>query len=127
MADFIASNDSNPWGGMAEQVLPGIGSYLVTIAIINSCLANANSGANASTRSVFPLERSRLLPAAFGEVPRTHRTPVTAIHLQAIIGIIIAVGLSLYLGNQYPATPGPLNTYLTMGYRSGLSRAGTYL
>ena len=124
MADFIASNDGNPWGGMAEQVLPGIGSLLVTFAILNSCLANANSGANASTRSVFALGRSRLLPAAFGAVHPTHRTPATAIHLQAIVGIIIAVGLSLYLGNQYPRTPGPLNTYFTIGYAIGLLFAG---
>jgi len=127
MADFISANDSNPWGGMAEQVLPGIGSYLVTIAILNSCLANANSGANASTRSVFALGRSRLLPAAFGSVHPTHRTPTTAIHLQAIVGIIIAVGLSLVLANQYPDTPGPLNTYFTIGYAIGLSFAGMYM
>ena len=127
MADFISANDSNPWGGMAEQVLPGIGSYLVTIAILNSCLANANSGANASTRSVFALGRSRLLPAAFGTVHPTHRTPTTAIHLQAIVGIIIAVGLSLVLANQYPETPGPLNTYFTIGYAIGLSFAGMYM
>ena len=127
MADFISANDSNPWGGMAEQVLPGIGSYLVTIAILNSCLANANSGANASTRSVFALGRSRLLPAAFGTVHLTHRTPTTAIHLQAIVGIIIAVGLSLVLANQYPDTPGPLNTYFTIGYAIGLSFAGMYM
>jgi amino acid transporter len=127
MADFISANDSNPWGGMAEQVLPGIGSYLVTIAILNSCLANANSGANASTRSVFALGRSRLLPAAFGTVHPTHRTPTTAIHLQAIVGIIIAVGLSLVLANQYPDTPGPLNTYFTIGYAIGLSFAGMYM
>ena len=103
MADFIGANDGNPWGGMAEDVLPGIGSLLVTFAILNSCLANANSGANASTRSVYALGRSRLIPGAFGTVHPTHRTPATAIHFQAIIGIIIAVGLSLYLGNQYPA------------------------
>ena len=127
MADFISANDSNPWGGMAEQVLPGIGSYLVTIAILNSCLANANSGANASTRSVFALGRSRLLPAAFGTVHPTHRTPATAIHLQAIVGIVIAVGLSLVLANQYPETPGPLNTYFTIGYAIGLSFAGMYM
>ena len=127
MADFISANDSNPWGGMAEQVLPGIGSYLVTIAILNSCLANANSGANASTRSVFALGRSRLLPAAFGTVHPTHRTPATAIHLQAIVGIVIAVGLSLVLANQYPDTPGPLNTYFTIGYAIGLSFAGMYM
>ena len=97
---------------------------LVTFAILNSCLANANSGANASTRSVFALGRSRLIPGAFGTVHPTHRTPATAIHLQAIVGIIIAVGLSLYLGNQYPGAPGPLNTYFTIGYAIGLSFAG---
>ena len=127
MADFISANSGNPWGGMAEQVLPGIGSLLVTFAILNSCLANANSGANASTRSIYALGRSRLLPAAFGTVHPTHRTPATAIHLQAIVGIIIAVGLSLYLGNQYPTTPGPLNTYFTIGYAIGLSFAAMYM
>jgi amino acid transporter len=127
MADFFTANGGNPWGGMAEEVLPGIGSYLVTIAILNSCLGNANSGANASTRSVFALGRARLIPGAFGTVHPTHRTPTTAIHLQAIIGIVIAVGLSLYLGNQYPAVPGPLNTYVTIGYAIGLSFAGMYM
>ena len=48
-ADFIGANEGNPWGGMAEQVLPGIGSLLVTFAIVNSSIANANAGANAST------------------------------------------------------------------------------
>ena len=127
MADFITSNDGNPWGGMAEEVLPGIGSMLVIFAILNSCLANANSGANASTRSVYSLGRSRLIPAAFGNVHPTHRTPVTAIHFQAIVGIIIAMGLSLFLGNQYPEVPGPLNTYFTIGYAIGLSFAGMYM
>lgn len=127
MADFIGASEGNPWGGMAEEVLPGIGSLLVLFAILNSCLANANSGANASTRSVFSLGRARLIPGAFGNVHPTHRTPTTAIHFQAIIGIVIAVGLSLFLGNQYPAVPGPLNTYFTIGYAIGLSFAGMYM
>ena len=93
---------------------------LVTFAILNSWLANANSGANASTRSVYALGRARLIPGAFGTVHPTHRTPATAIHFQAIIGILIAVGLSLFLGNQYPEVPGPLNTYVTIGYAIGL-------
>jgi amino acid transporter len=127
MADFFAANDGNPWGGMAEEVLPGIGSLLVLFAILNSCLANANAGANASTRSVFALGRSRLLPGAFGNVHPTHHTPVVAIHTQAIIGIIIAVGLSLVLGNAYPDVPGPLNTYVTIGYVIALLFAGMYM
>ena len=64
---------------------------------------------------------------AFGTVHPTHRTPATAIHLQAIVGIVIAVGLSLYLGNAYPGVPGPLNTYFSIGYVIGLLFAGMYM
>ena len=88
-ADFIGANDGNPWGGMAEQVLPGIGSLLVTFAIVNSSIANANAGANASTRVIFSLGRSRLLPGALAAVHPVHRTPVNAVHLQGVIGIVL--------------------------------------
>ena len=127
MADFIGANEGNPWGGMASEVLPGIGSLLVVFAILNSCLANANSGANASTRAIFSLGRSRLLPAAFGSVHPTHRTPATAVHFQGILGIVIAVALSLWLASSYPETPGPLNTYFVLGYALGLLFAGMYI
>ncbi|HSS36264.1 MAG TPA: APC family permease [Patescibacteria group bacterium] len=127
MADFLASNDGNPWGGMANQVLPGIGSLLVLFAILNSCLANANAGANASTRAIFSLGRSRLVPGAFAALHPTYRTPVNAVHLQGVIGIVIAVGLSLWLGSAYPETPGPLNTYFVLGYALGLLFAGMYI
>ena len=49
---------------MADQVLPGIGGLLVTFAILNSCLANASSGATAATRAIFSLGRSGLIPRA---------------------------------------------------------------
>jgi amino acid transporter len=127
MADFIGANDGNPWGGMADEVLPNIGGYLVVIAILNSCLANANAGANASTRAMFSLGRSRLLPRAMAAIHPTHRTPVTAVHVQAIIGIVIAVGLGLWFGSAYPATPGPLNVYFVLGYALGLLFAGMYI
>ena len=35
--------------------------------------------------------------------------------------------LPAFLGNQYPDTPGPLNTYVTIGYAIGLSFAGMYM
>ena len=127
MADFIGANGGNPWGGMADEVLPNIGGYLVVIAILNSCLANANAGANASTRAMFSLGRSRLLPGAMAAIHPTHRTPVNAVHVQAIIGIIIAVGLGLWFGSAYPATPGPLNVYFVLGYALGLLFAGMYI
>jgi amino acid transporter len=124
-ADFIGSNDSNPWGGMAEQVLPGIGSLLVTFAIVNSSLANANAGANASTRVIFSLGRSRLLPGALSVVHPVHRTPTNAVHVQGVIGIVLAVGLSLLFNGE--ANGGPLTTYFFIGYILGLSFAAMYI
>ena len=50
MGDFLAFNDGDPWSGMANEVLPTLGGLLITFAILNSCLANASAGANASTR-----------------------------------------------------------------------------
>ena len=127
MADFIKANDGNPWGGMADQVLPNIGGLLVLFAILNSCLANANAGANASTRAIFSLGRSRLLPGALAAIHPTYRTPVNAVHVQGILGIVIAVGLGLWLGSAYPDTPGPLNVYFVLGYALGLLFAGMYI
>jgi amino acid transporter len=124
-AEFIGANEGNPWGGMAEQVLPGIGSLLVTFAIVNSSIANANAGANASTRVIFSLGRSRLLPGALSAVHPTHRTPVNAVHLQGVIGIVLGVGLSLLFSNE--PSGGPLTAYFFIGYMLGLSFAAMYV
>jgi len=124
-ADFLGANEGNPWGGMAEQVLPGIGSLLVTFAIVNSSIANANAGANASTRVIFSLGRSHLLPGALAAVHPTHRTPVNAVHVQGVIGIVLAVGLSLLFNGE--AAGGPLTTYFFVGYILGLAFAAMYI
>jgi amino acid transporter len=124
-ADFFGFNDGNPWGGMADQVLPGIGSLLVTFAIINSSLANANAGATASTRSIFALGRARLLPAALADIHPSYRTPVNAVHIQGIIGIVLAVGLGLLF--QGYTSGGPLTTYGFIGYALGLLFAAMYV
>ena len=124
-ADFIGANEGNPWGGMAEQVLPGIGSLLVTFAIVNSSIANANAGANASTRVIFSLGRSRLLPGALSAVHPVHRTPVNAVHVQGVIGLVLGVGLSLLFNGE--AAGGPLTTYFFIGYMLGLSFAAMYV
>lgn len=126
MTGFLGDN-LDGWQRAGESVLPGIGALLVTFAILNSCLANASSGATAATRAIFSLGRSGLIPRLFGAVHPSHRTPVNAVHLQAIIGIIIAIGLSLWLASAYPGTPGPLNTYFFLGYALGLLFAGMYI
>jgi amino acid transporter len=126
MTEFYTFNEGDPWGFMAEAVLPGIGGLLVIFAILNSSLANANAGANAATRSLFAMGRVGLLPRLFGAVHPTNRTPVTAVHFQAISAIIIAVVLGIVLANDPFPTPegaasfGGLNVYVFLGTMLGL-------
>ena len=125
MSGFLTAHEGDPWGGMANEVLPGIGSLLITFAILNSSLANANAGANASTRAIFALGRARLLPAALADVHPTYRTPVNAVHLQGILAIVLAVVLGLlFAGTDFG---GPLTTYIFIGYILGLLFAGMYI
>jgi amino acid transporter len=124
-AEFLGFNNFDPWGGMANEVLPGIGSLLITFAILNSSLANANAGANASTRAIFALGRARILPAALADVHPTHRTPVNAVHVQGVLAIVLAVALGLLFANQ--TNGGPLTTYIFIGYALGLLFAGMYI
>ena len=125
MGDFLAFNNFDPWGGMANEVLPGIGALLITFAILNSSVANANAGANASTRAIFSLGRSRILPEALAKIHPVYRTPVNAVHLQGILGIVLAVGLGLLFQNE--TNGGPLTTYIFIGYALGLLFAGMYI
>ncbi|MDQ2964312.1 MAG: hypothetical protein M3R57_00455, partial [Chloroflexota bacterium] len=93
--------------------------------ILNSSLANANSGANASTRVTFALGRARLLPSWFAAIHATYRTPVNAVHAQAIIGIGLALGLGLLFRDQ--PLGGPLTVYVFIGYALGLLFAAMYM
>jgi amino acid transporter len=124
-AEFYAFNGGDPWGWMAEQVLPGLGGALVIFAILNSSVANANAGANAATRSIFAMGRSGLLPNWFAGVHPAFRTPANAVHAQAILGIAVAIGLGLALSNQ--VYPPPLMVYVFIGYSLGLLFAGMYI
>jgi amino acid transporter len=124
-AEFYTFNNGDPWGFMAEQVLPGIGGILVALAILNSSLANANSGATAATRAIFALGRSRLLPAQLGTVHPTYRTPAMAVHVQALFGAVLAVVLGFVFKDAVYG--GPLTTYVFIGYSLGLLFAGMYI
>ena len=133
MTGFYTSHDGDPWGFMAEQVLPGVGGLLVVFAILNSSLANANAGATAATRSLFAMGRASLLPRFFAAVNPNTRAPVNAVHFQAVAAIIIAVVLGLVLANDPFPTPdgaasfGGLNVYVFLGTMLGLVFAGIYI
>ncbi len=133
MTGFYTSHDGDPWGWMAEQVLPGIGGLLVVFAILNSSIANANAGATAATRSLFAMGRASLLPRFFAAVDPKTRAPINAVHFQAISAIVIAVVLGVVLANDPYPTPegassfGGLNVYVFLGTLLGLIFAGIYM
>jgi amino acid transporter len=127
MGDFYAFNGGDPWGFMATKTLGTLGGILVVFAIINSSLANANSGATAATRSIFSMARGSLLPKFFAAVHPTHRTPVNAVHAQVLVAIVVAVGGGLVLKDDPFSGLGPINIYVFIGTMLGLLFAGMYM
>jgi amino acid transporter len=127
MGDFLAANDGDPWGGMATEVLGTLGGLLVIFAILNSCIANANASATAATRSLFAMGRATLISRWFAEVHPEYRSPINAVHFQAVLGIVVAVGLGLLLTDDpFEGAPG-LNVYVWLGTLVGLLFAGMYI
>jgi amino acid transporter len=125
--EFYTFNNSDPWGFMGTEVLGTLGGILVVFAIINSSLANANSGATAATRSLFSMARGGLLPRFLAAVHPTHRTPVNAVHFQVLLAIAVAVIGGLVLADDpYPGS-GPINIYVFIGTMLGLLFAGMYM
>ena len=127
MGDFYTFNNGDPWGFLGTDVLGTLGGILVVFAIINSSLANANSGATAATRSLFSMARGGLLPKFFAAVHPTHRTPVNAVHFQVLIAIVVAVAGGLILADDPFAGSGPINIYVFIGTMLGLLFAGMYM
>jgi amino acid transporter len=126
MTGFYTFNNGDPWGFMADAVLP-IGGLLVVFAILNSCLANANAGATAATRSLFAMGRASLLPRWFGAIQPNYKSPVNAINFQVVFGLVIAVALGFVLADDpFPAS-GPLNVYVWLGTMIGLLFAFMYI
>jgi len=104
---FVTLNGGDPWTGMAFQVWAPLG-VLVILAVANSAIANSNAGANAATRVGYALARIGLLPSALARIHPVHRTPSVAVHVQAIVGAVLAIGLGVLLG-------GPLNAFALLG------------
>jgi amino acid transporter len=126
MVDFYTFNEGDPWGFMANAVLP-IGGLLIVFAILNSCLANANAGATAATRSLFAMGRATLIPRWFGVVHPGYKSPVNAVHFQAVLGLVIAIVLGLVLADDPFPGSGPLNVYVWLGTLIGLLFAFMYI
>jgi len=70
----------------------------VFLAVANSAIANANAAANAATRTWYAMGRIRLLPTALENVHPHWRSPVVAVWLQFVVGLVVALGLGFKYG-----------------------------
>lgn len=75
------------WEGIARASF-GLFWILVFLAIVNSTIANANAGANVSTRTAYALARVGILPKSFTRVHPVHRSPVVAVTVQFAIAVV---------------------------------------
>ena len=96
MAGFVKLGNGDPWTYLAKAVW-GVGWVLVFIAIINSAVANANAGANATTRTWFAMGRIRLLPKFMAAIHPRWKSP----HVAVIVQFVFALVLALALGFKY--------------------------
>jgi amino acid transporter len=104
VGDLVA--DLTPFNTLANTYAPWL-NLLVGLAGVSSIFAVTMNANNGVVRILFAMGREGMLPAALGKVHATHRTPTTAIWLQAIVSVVFTFGLG--------AIAGPFNTYIYLG------------
>jgi amino acid transporter len=95
MAAFAA--DPNPYFTLGRAFW-GSASWLVVLALINSCIGVGLACTNAASRVMYTMGRAGTLPSAFGRVHPVHQTPAFAIAVTQIIGIAAALLVGFLLG-----------------------------
>jgi amino acid transporter len=110
MAAFASS--ANPYYALGRALWGG-GWWFVVLAIVNSTVGVGLSCTNAASRVMYTMGRAGTLPARFGHIHPSHRTPTFAIAFVQISGFaaILLVGLLL----QPDIIFGFLGTIATLG------------
>jgi amino acid transporter len=81
------------WGGMW---------WLTLLAMITSVLGASLACQNVATRMWYSMGRVGVLPAAFGRVHPTRKTPTTAVTAQFILSVVLGFGGPWLLGGPWP-------------------------
>jgi amino acid transporter len=98
MASF-ASN-ANPYYVLGHS-LWGAGWWFVVLAIINCAIAVGIACANSASRVMYTMGRAGTLPAGFGRIHPVYRTPVVAISVTQIVGMVAILLVGLILQPSY--------------------------
>ncbi len=96
-AGFTTGTGAASWEGMARS-LYGLFWFFVFLAIVNSTIANANAGANVSSRTAFAMGRIGAFPHFLARVHPRHHSPVTALVTAFAVTVAITLGLGLHYG-----------------------------
>jgi amino acid transporter len=93
----LANSPTAPAFVLAERLWHG-GWVVVLIALVNSGLGVCIACTTSSTRTVYGMARTGVLPAPLGRVHALHGTPWVAVAVQTVIAVTIALAVGLPLG-----------------------------
>jgi amino acid transporter len=97
-AKSIQAHSGNVLNTLGQAIWPGVGGKILIIAVMLSTIATLETTLIQVTRSLFAMGRDHTLPAAFGRVHRSWRTPAFATVVVAIVSLLLFVG-SNFLGS----------------------------
>jgi amino acid transporter len=100
------AGDAAPFTTLANTYAPWL-KLLVGLAGISSIFAVTMNTNNGIVRIIFAMSREGMLPARLATVHPVHRTPTTAIWVQALFAVVLTFGVGLVAG--------PFNTYVYLG------------
>ena len=102
-AGFTTGTGAASWEGLARS-LYGVFWFFVFLAVVNSTIANANAGANVSSRTAYAMGRIGAFPRFLAIVHAKHRSPAMAI----VTGFAVTLAVTLGLGFGY----GPVTAFV---------------
>jgi amino acid transporter len=100
LGSYVTSD--NAWRVMADH-LGGAFGFLVVLAILNSTLALTQAGYTATTRLLYGMASSGVLPAALARLHPVHRTPHVAALLAGALSIVTMLVVQALVGGPFPA------------------------
>ena len=106
------------WELLASKVW-GVAWVLVLICVLNSCLANANAGSTAATRTIFAFGRVGVLPPVTAAVHSRWKSPYVAVAIQFVVAVAVVFGMGFGFG--------PSDGFKIIGTLSGMVFALLYV
>lgn len=95
---WIGSKEELGFGAAVSALLPGVGRFVVTLAVIFSATSALNATIYSATRTSYALGRDRMLPAQFSSIHSRRRTPYVALGITSILVLAVALTLDPHHG-----------------------------